>query len=181
MHPHALRSAALRGVRMPKRVLFVCVGNSCRSQMAEGFARAYADGRAESASAGTAPAASVAPFAVQVMREKGVDISRQRPKPLDLDIARRADVVVTLCAEADEACPATLLPRIVSWDIEDPIGKPVEKYREVRDVIEARVRAMLRGFGAPVPHVRARHVPREAEDPVAEAAERGLDKAEDDD
>ncbi len=85
------------------RVMFVCTGNSARSQMAEGFARHFGQGRIEAYSAGMEPT-KLNPFAVAAMQEKGIDISRQRSKAFDEALARRMDVVVTVCGNADERC-----------------------------------------------------------------------------
>lgn len=134
------------------QVMFVCTGNSARSQMAEGFARHFGQGGIEAYSAGMEPS-RLNPFAVAVMQEKGIDISHQRSKALDEDLARRMDVVVTVCGNADERCP--ILPPDVKklhWPLEDPAaakGTDVEilaKFREIRDQIEARILELLREF-----------------------------------
>ncbi len=123
-----------------KRVLFVCIGNSCRSQMAEGFARACGKGVWEAESAGLMPATIIAPPTREVMDEKGIDLGDQFPKPLDWVKPETFDLIVTLCG-----CP---LPEAVdvpvrTWDIEDPIGQNLRVYRRVRDEIEALVRELL--------------------------------------
>lgn len=131
------------------KVMFVCTGNSARSQMAEGFARHFGRGRVEACSAGMEPSRLNA-FAVRVMAEKGIDISHQRSKAFDEDLARRMDIVVTVCGNADERCP--LLPPEVKrlhWPLEDPAaakGAEAEilaKFREIRDQIEARIVGLL--------------------------------------
>jgi len=130
--------------------MFVCTGNSARSQMAEGFARHFGRGRVEACSAGMEPT-KLNPFAVAVMQEKGVDISHQRSKAFDENFARRMDVVVTVCGSADERCP--ILPpevRKLHWPLEDPAatkGTDAEilaKFRDIRDQIEARVQEVIR-------------------------------------
>lgn len=128
---------------MPKRVLFVCTGNSARSQMAEGFAKAMG---IEAFSAGTHPKDAVHPLAVTVMAEKGIDISHHKPKPLDLEFAKTVDLVVTVCGEADAECAHLPLPvPKIHWDLPDPAkaeGSEEEKlraFREVRDEIERLV------------------------------------------
>jgi arsenate reductase len=130
--------------------MFVCTGNSARSQMAEGFARHFGRGRVEACSAGMEPTKLNA-FAVAVMQEKGVDISHQRSKAFDENFARRMDVVVTVCGSADERCP--ILPpevRKLHWPLEDPAatkGTDAEilaKFRDIRDQIEARVQEVIR-------------------------------------
>lgn len=131
------------------KVMFVCTGNSARSQMAEGFARQFGQGRVEPYSAGMEPT-KLNPFAVAVMQEKGIDISSQRSKAFDENLARRMDVVVTVCGHADERCP--ILPPEVNklhWPLEDPAaakGTDAEilvKFREIRDQIEGRVLELM--------------------------------------
>ncbi len=131
------------------KVLFVCTGNSARSQMAEGFARHFGEGRIEAHSAGMEPG-RLNPYAVRAMREKGIDISGQWSKAFDWELARQMDVVVTVCGHANESCP--VLPpevRRLHWPLEDPAaatGSDMEvlaKFREIRDQIEGRVRDLL--------------------------------------
>lgn len=131
---------------MTRRILFVCVGNSCRSQMAEGFARHYAvrDGLdVDVKSAGTMPAGTVSRNAVAVMTERGIDISGQRPKVIDLAYAEAADDVLTMGCSAEEACPAHIVKRMVDWGLPDPVGQNLEVFRAVRDDIDRRVRGLL--------------------------------------
>lgn len=133
---------------MAKRVLFVCTGNSARSQMAEGFARAMG---LEAYSAGTHPKETVHPFSVAVMREKGIDISHHHPKPLDLTFARTVDLIVTVCGEADAECAHLPLPVPKRhWDLPDPAKAEGDEetrlnaFRQVRDEIENRVKALAK-------------------------------------
>lgn len=132
-----------------KKVLFLCTGNSCRSQMAEGFARALAGDRWEVYSAGTNPV-GVNPRAVQVMAEVGIDISGQTSKAVDLEILHAADVVVTLCGDARDSCPVTPPGvRRLHWPLEDPAKATgteeeiLHKFRQVRDEIKKRVEELL--------------------------------------
>ena len=134
----------------PVRVMFVCTGNSARSQMAEGFARHFGRGRIEAYSAGMEPS-RLNPFAVAVMQETGVDISGQRSKGFDEALARSMDLVVTVCGNADERCP--VLPPVVKrlhWPLEDPAAATgsddqiLATFREVRDEIEVRVTELVR-------------------------------------
>lgn len=130
---------------MPIKVMFVCTGNSARSQMAEGFARDLGQGQVEACSAGMEPS-RLNPVAVEVMREKGIDISGHQSKAFDWDLARQMDVVVTVCGHANESCPV-LPPEVkrLHWPLEDPAamrGSDVEvlaKFREIREQIEARI------------------------------------------
>lgn len=128
------------------KVMFVCSGNSCRSQIAEGFARAAG---VEAYSAGTEPAGYVHPVAVQVMAEKGIDISGQTSKELDLNLAQTMDAVITVCGEADETCPAIPNVNRLHWPIPDPAKatgtqeEVVSVFRAVRDDIARRVSDLL--------------------------------------
>ncbi|MGQ9729020.1 MAG: arsenate reductase ArsC [Candidatus Fervidibacter sp.] len=133
---------------MAKKVLFVCTGNSARSQMAEGFARAMG---LEAYSAGTHPKETLHPFAVAVMREKGIDISHHQPKPLDLTFSQTVDLVVTVCGEADAECAHLSLPVPKKhWDLPDPASVEgseetrLNAFRQVRDEIENRVKALAK-------------------------------------
>ena len=132
----------------PVRVLFLCTANSCRSQMAEGFARHHGHGVIEAYSAGTQPTA-LHPLTVEVMQERGVDVSGQRAKRLS-DVPEQVDLVVTVCDQAAESCP--FIPgakRLLHWSLPDPAratGTPEEvktAFRRVRDEIEARVRSLV--------------------------------------
>jgi protein-tyrosine-phosphatase len=126
-----------------KRVLFVCVENAGRSQMAEAFAKAHGDGNIEAVSAGTMPAKEVNPVVVQVMREKGIDLSVNRPKLITNQMVHEADMIIVMGCSAEGFCPAPLLNKVVDWGIEDPKGKPIEKVREIRDEIDKKVRTLL--------------------------------------
>lgn len=128
---------------MVKRVLFVCVGNAFRSQVAEGFARALAPRGVLVRSGGAKPASALSGVAVQLMAEEGIDISRHHPKEVDRAFARRADRIVVMGCDPAEACPAEALDRTESWDLPDPKGLGVEEARPLRDEIERRVRGLL--------------------------------------
>jgi arsenate reductase len=125
---------------MKYRVAFICVKNSCRSQMAEALARYLAGDVIDPVSGGTEPAERVDPGAVGAMKEIGIDISQARPKQLSREILRSLDLVVHMGCGAPGMC--LFVPGIPSedWGIEDPIGKSEDKYREVRDVIGTKVR-----------------------------------------
>ena len=126
-----------------KKILFVCVENAGRSQMAEAFAKAYGNAKIEAISAGTMPAEEVNPLAVQVMREKGIDLSPNKPKLITNQMVQEADTIIVMGCSAEGFCPAPLLNKVVDWQIEDPKGKPIEKVREIRDEIERKVRTLL--------------------------------------
>lgn len=126
-----------------KKVLFVCVENAGRSQMAEAFARKYSGGKIEALSAGTMPSGEVNPVVIQVMQEKGIDLSKNKPKLITREMVQEADVIIVMGCSAEGFCPAPLLNKVVDWEIDDPKGKPVEKVREIRDEIERKARALL--------------------------------------
>lgn len=129
-------------MKRPPRILFACVGNSARSQMAEGFARALAGDRIDVRSGGSKPLGYVLAEAIQVMHEKGIDISGHPSQGFDEEWVRGCDLVVTMGC-GDDACPAFIGKRIVDWDLPDPKGQPLAVFREVRDRIEAEVTALL--------------------------------------
>lgn len=127
-----------------KKILFVCVGNTCRSQMAEGFARRYGEGRVEVRSAGTSAAGYVNKSTVKAMEEAGIDISGQASKQLTEEMMGWADVIVTLgCAPANDICPGTCACEQIDWKIGDPLGRPWDEMERVRDDIEKKVRELI--------------------------------------
>jgi arsenate reductase len=145
MSPSPVRPAAFI-TAPPRRVLFLCVHNSSRSQIAEGFARAMAPAEAEIWSAGTEPK-GVHPMAAEVMKEVGIDIGDQRSRHLDQVPWRDADTVVTLCGEAAEVCPVLAGDvRRVHWPLPDPAAVPesrrLEAFRECREEIRWRIRSL---------------------------------------
>jgi arsenate reductase len=125
-------------------VLFVCVQNSGRSQMAEAFFNQLAGGKGRAMSAGTNPADSVNPVVVEAMREIGMEISGKRPKPLTDEMLDQADKVVSMGCGAEGICPGALV-ETGDWHIEDPKGKPLTEIRRIRDEIGAKVAQMLVG------------------------------------
>jgi arsenate reductase len=126
---------------MTPSVLFVCVHNAGRSQMAAGWLRHLGGDAIEVRSAGSVPGDQVNPAAVQAMAEVGIDISDQRPKVLTTDAVESSDVVITM--GCGDACPIFPGKRYLDWQLEDPAGKGVESVRPIRDEIEARVRQLL--------------------------------------
>jgi arsenate reductase (thioredoxin) len=125
-------------------VLFVCVHNAGRSQMAAGFLRQHGAGRVDVLSAGTEPADQVNPAAVAAMAEKGIDIAAAKPARLSDSAVAQADVVITM--GCGDACPFYPGKRYEDWELEDPAGKELEAVRTIRDDIERRVRALLSGL-----------------------------------
>ena len=122
-------------------VLFVCVHNAGRSQMAAGLLSKLAEGRVHVRTAGSDPADRINPAAVEAMREVGVDLSREFPKPLTDEFVRAADAVITM--GCGDACPIYPGKRYEDWELEDPADKDVETVRAIRDEIEQRVRTLL--------------------------------------
>ncbi len=129
-----------RSVREPD-VLFVCVHNAGRSQMAAALLEHRTAGRVRVRSAGSEPADQVNPAVVVVMRELGLDLAGETPKRLETDAVREADVVVTM--GCGDACPVFPGKRYEDWELEDPSGKDLDTVRRIRDEIDARVRGLL--------------------------------------
>ena len=125
---------------MPE-VLFVCVHNAGRSQMALGFFQHLAGDRAVGWSGGSEPGVEVNPAAVAAMAERGIDISGEYPKPWTDEVVRAADVVITM--GCGDACPIYPGKRYEDWDLEDPAGKDIETVRRIRGEIDARVKALV--------------------------------------
>jgi len=122
-------------------VLFVCVHNAGRSQMAAGLLDRYAGGKVHVRSAGSTPADRINPAVVQAMAEVDVDLSKEFPKPLTDGAVREADVVITM--GCGDACPIYPGKRYLDWDLPDPAGRSLEEVRPIRDEIDRRVRALL--------------------------------------
>jgi arsenate reductase len=126
-------------------ILFVCVENSNRSQMAEAFARMHGTARVEAYSAGSRPSGHVNPRAVEAMRELGYDLTRHGSKSLADIPAIEYDAVVAMGC-SDEGCPLVRAKRREEWNIPDPKGLPQDRFREIRDLIEKKVKELLRGL-----------------------------------
>ena len=131
-------------MKQVKTVLFVCVHNSGRSQMAEAFFNQLAKGKAQALSAGTQPADKVNPLVVEAMKEIGIDISGNEPKALTIEMVEKADRMITMgCgAEAGAVCPASFI-ETEDWALEDPKGKSLEQVRKIREEIKKRVTRLL--------------------------------------
>lgn len=130
---------------IPKRILFVCIGNSCRSQMAEGFARHLGGAKVQAFSAGSRPAGFVAQGAIETMCEIGIDISGQPSKSVEDFRGQDFDAVVTM--GCGDACPWVPAKQRLDWQIPDPIGKDADFFRKVRELIQAEVRQLLITLG----------------------------------
>jgi arsenate reductase len=130
-------------IKQKNTILFVCIENAGRSQMAEGFFRKYAPEGYEPISAGTKPTSQINPVAIQAMNEVGVGISRQKPKDITEDMMRNSTKIVNMGCMDKSFCPTLFIPNLVDWNMEDPKGKPIEKVREIRDDIEQRVKQLV--------------------------------------
>ena len=126
-----------------KSVLFVCVQNAGRSQMAEGFFKKYAPKEYEGISAGTMPVSEINPLAVEVMREVEIDISGQKSKEITEDMIRNSSKIVNMGCMDKVSCPTLFLQNLLDWNIEDPKDKQIDKVREIRDEIEQRVKELV--------------------------------------
>lgn len=136
-----------RDVTLKPSVLFLCVHNAGRSQMAAGWMRNLGGDGVDVFSGGSEPAESVNEAAVQAMAEKGIDISAEIPQPWADEIVRAADVVVTM--GCGDACPVFPGKRYVDWELEDPSGKTLEEVRPIRDELEQRIRVLMTELGIP--------------------------------
>ena len=128
-----------------KKILFVCVENARRSQMAEGFAKAFGQGKLEVYSAGSRPSLEIDPLVIEVMKEKRIDRTAKRPKGLNDLPPIEMDYLITMGCE--EVCPAVLAKKIMEWKIPDPKGKSIDFFREVRDIIEGKLKSLLEEIG----------------------------------
>jgi protein-tyrosine-phosphatase len=128
-----------------KKILFVCVENARRSQMAEGFAKAFGQGKLEVYSAGSRPSLEIDPLVIEVMKEKRIDLTAKRPKGLNDLPPIEMDYLITMGCE--EVCPAVLAKKIIEWKIPDPKGKSIDFFREVRDIIEGKLKSLLEEIG----------------------------------
>ena len=126
-----------------RTVLFICVHNSGRSQMAEAFFNQMAEGKARAFSAGTKPDNAIDSGVVEAMREIGIDISGNTPKAMILEMVEQADTVIAMGCSAEEVCPVTFV-ETVDWELEDPKGKKHDEVRKIRDEIRAKVVNLLK-------------------------------------
>ena len=131
------------GVQTMRKILFVCVENAGRSQMAEAFANKYGKDKFIVSSAGNKPADKVNPIVVEALKEKDIDISMNKPKLLTFQMVQDADLIVTMGCNDNGICPGPFFKPTIDWKLEDPKGKAIEKVREIRDEIEKKVRIML--------------------------------------
>ena len=127
-------------------ILFVCVHNAGRSQMAAGFARALSGGAVEVRSGGSEPGDQINPIAIEAMAEEGIDISEAVPQLMTTDQVRESDVVITM--GCGDVCPVFPGKRYEDWELDDPKGRPLDEVRVIRDEIRGRVERLLREVGA---------------------------------
>ena len=126
-----------------KTILFVCIENAGRSQMAEGFFKKYAPSRFKTVSAGTKPAYQLNPIVVEAMKEVGIDISKQKSKELTDEMIRDSYNVVNMGCMDKNFCPTIFIPKVIEWNLEDPKGKSIGEVREIRDEIEKRIKKLV--------------------------------------
>lgn len=129
-----------------KKILFVCVENAGRSQMAEAFAKEYGTDVFIVSSAGNKPTDKVNPVVVTVMKEKGIDISGNKPKLISLQIANDSDLIVTMGCNDQGICPGPFFRPTIDWKLDDPKGKSIEEVRQIRDQIERRVKDLIESY-----------------------------------
>ena len=126
-----------------KKILFVCVENAGRSQMAEAFFRKYMPKGFEVISAGTKPSTHVNPIVLQAMKEIGIDIKNQTPKHISQQIITESEKTVNMGCMNKESCPALFMKDVLDWQIPDPKGKSIEEVRKIRDQIKAEVMILI--------------------------------------
>jgi arsenate reductase (thioredoxin) len=126
-----------------KKILFVCVENAGRSQIAEVFFKKYAPNGFKAQSAGTKPVSQINPIVVQAMREVGIDITAQKSKEITEEMVRDSNNIVNMGCMDKSFCPTLFLPKVIEWNLPDPKGKPIEEVREIRDEIEKRIKELV--------------------------------------
>jgi len=142
---HAAAQAEGKMTKEMPEVLFVCVHNAGRSQMAAALTHSLSGGRVHVRSAGSTPASQINPAVVQAMEEMGLDLSQEFPKPLTDEVVQAADVVITM--GCGDACPIYPGKRYLDWEVDDPAGQPIETVRRIRDEIRNRVQGLLAELG----------------------------------
>ena len=133
-------------LKSEKIILFVCIENAGRSQMAEGFFNKSAPEGYRALSAGTKPVSQINPVVIDVMKEIDIDISNQKSKEITEDMTRNSFKTVNMGCMDKESCPTLFLSNVLDWNLEDPKGKPIDKVREIRDEVEQRVKELVAGL-----------------------------------
>jgi len=131
---------------MPKNILFVCVENAGRSQMAEAFFKKYAGDKFDAVSAGTSPSFKLNPLAIQVMKEIGIDMTAQFPKKLSDSMITNSSKTVNMGCMDKESCPALFVNDVLDWNISDPKEKSIEQVRIIRDQIKHKILILIDSF-----------------------------------
>ena len=129
-----------------KTILFVCVENAGRSQIAEGFFKKLAPDCYEGISAGTKPVSEINPLAVQTMKEVDIDISQNRSKLITNDMISESNIVVNMGCIDKESCPSLFVEDVTDWNIKDPKGKSIEEVRKIRDAVEIKVKELIQNL-----------------------------------
>ncbi len=129
-----------------KKILFVCVENAGRSQMAEAFFRKYMPKGFETISAGTKPSTQVNPIVLQAMKEIGIDIENQTPKHISQQIISESEKAINMGCMDKESCPALFMKDVLDWQISDPKGKSIEEVRKIRDQIKTKVMILIKSL-----------------------------------
>lgn len=137
------KSKTIRSNKDAKTILFVCVENAERSRIAEGFFKKCAPNRFKTVSAGTKLAYQLNPMVVEVMKEVGIDISKQKSKELTEEMIRESYNAVNMGCMDKNFCPAIFVPKVIEWNLEDPKGKSIEEVRKIRDEIEKRIKELV--------------------------------------
>ncbi|HEY7108832.1 MAG TPA: arsenate reductase ArsC [Nitrososphaeraceae archaeon] len=135
-------------LKSEETILFVCVENAGRSQMAEGFFNKYAPEGYKAISAGTKPVSQINPVVIEAMKEVGIDISNQKSKDITEDMMRNSAKIVNMGCMEKNFCPTLYLPNLIDWNMEDPKGKSIEIVREIRDEIGQRVKELVASLKA---------------------------------
>jgi protein-tyrosine-phosphatase len=133
-------------LKSEKIILFVCVENAGRSQMAEGFFNNSPPEGYRAVSAGTKPVSQINPVVIDVMKQVGIDISNQKSKEITEDMMRYCFKTVNMGCMEKESCPTLFLPNVLDWNLEDPKGKSIQRVREIRDEVEQRVKELVAGL-----------------------------------
>jgi protein-tyrosine-phosphatase len=129
-----------------KKILFVCIENSGRSQIAEGFFRKYTKSSYQSISAGTQPVSKINPLVIKVMNEVGIDTSKQTPKMVSEEMIKQSTKIVNMGCMDKVSCPALFLDDVIDWNIPDPKGKSIDEVRKIRDQIEVKVIELVKNL-----------------------------------
>lgn len=129
-----------------KKILFVCVENAGRSQMAEAFFRKYMPKGFEAISAGTKPSTQINPIVLQAMKEIGIDIENQTPKHISQQIISESEKAINMGCMDKESCPSLFMKDILDWQIPDPKGKSIEEVRKIRDQIKTKVMILIKSL-----------------------------------